>query len=119
MKHWREKRSVDDIFPPEVFVEVPWSQMKQTRYAVLTYSWGEAPWLELITALRKRGMFGKQADLAWIDIFCVDQNADDKMETIKRTASIVGMATEHHVMGQVRSRDTYMTQDGGDSPRPL
>ena len=107
-KHWHsEKKSVDDIFPREAFVDVPWAELEKTKYAVLTYSWAECPWLELITALRTKGMFGKKANLAWIDIFCLDQNAADKMETIKRTPSIIGMATEHHVMGHVRSRDTF------------
>ena len=39
-KHWHsEKKSVDDIFPREAFVDVPWAELEKTKYAVLTYSW--------------------------------------------------------------------------------
>merc|ERR1711918_169102 len=87
-RHWLgENKNISDIFPRDAFVDVPWCEVAN-KYAVLTYSWSTYPWTQIIRALKQKGEFGKKADLVWLDIFCLDQNAPDKMQTIVRAAEI-------------------------------
>ena len=128
-QHWNAKKSIAGVFGPESLVTIPWSELKKTKYAVLTYSWGGCPWSELIRALnghtqesdnewtgrrgnenpkvrmslpenpKKKKKRTLKVEYVWIDIFCLDQTDPNKMETIKRTAEIYGWASEYHVMG--------------------
>lgn len=96
-QHWNAKKSIAGVFGAGSFVTIPWSQLKATKYAVLTYGWGGCTWSQIIKALKKKGEM--KVEYVWIDIFCLDQNDPNKMETIKRTADIYGWADEYHVMG--------------------
>ena len=56
-QHWKAKKSIAGVFGPESFETIPWSQLKKTKYAVLTYCWGNrekgdwaAPWSQMICA---------------------------------------------------------------------
>lgn len=92
-EHWNAKQSIDGLFRRKSFTTVPWRQLKATRYAVLSYCWGNpekgawgATWSQMIDALRKKGKMNVK--YVWVDIFCLDQNDPNKLETMKRTADI-------------------------------
>ena len=51
-EYWEKDQNIDQIFPPEDFEAVPWEQLKDYKYAVLTYQWGGATWDQLLDALR-------------------------------------------------------------------
>ena len=115
-QHWHSpQKSIAGVFGQDSFVTIPWSELETTRYAVLTYCWGGRPWSELIRALKgweasspnSPNDAGKAApekrqlevEYVWIDIFCLDQNDPDKMNTINNSYKIYGWASEYHVMG--------------------
>ena len=66
-QHWTAKKAagcsgfecIRELFGPKSFKTVPWSQLKRTKYGVLTYCWGNpekgvwgATWAEMIGALK-------------------------------------------------------------------
>jgi len=78
-------------------------ELRQTEYTVLTYTWADSRWSEMLKAwlkLPEEKLDGLTDDsLLWIDIFCLDQFHPDKMDTIRKSADIYGYATRYYVIG--------------------
>jgi len=124
-------KSVNALFASGAFVDLSWSDFRRTAYAVLTYGWATITWSDIIAVLANAPISVKYVwigtpsgsshrPLAWrpclcndllprkppahiasADIFCLDQNAPDRMATIDRTPAIYGGAKEYHVFGKV------------------
>ena len=78
-------------------------ELRQTEYTVLTYTWADSRWSEMLKAwlkLPEEKLDGLTDDsLLWIDIFCLDQFHPDKMDTIRKSADIYRYATKYYVIG--------------------
>ena len=78
-------------------------ELRQTKYTVLTYTWADSRWSEMLEAwlkLPEKKLDGLTDDsLLWIDIFCLDQFHPDKMDTIRKSADIYRYATKYYVIG--------------------
>ena len=76
-------------------------ERNQSR-TVLTYTWNDSPVREQYGPLNKK-MEAQGIDMSaqwfWIDIFCLDQQHPDKMETIKRSNEIYALAKYYFVIG--------------------
>jgi hypothetical protein len=93
---WRKDGNVFSVIPPESFIEVKWTDLPSTPYAVMSYQW-LSKWgsiAEFILLSDKR----VKADYMWIDVLCLDQMSSDKMTTIKRSDEIYFNASEYHLM---------------------
>ena len=85
------------------FVWITFKRLPETIFTVLTYTWADSKWSEMLKAwlnLPKEKLDGLTDDsLLWIDIFCLDQFHPDKMDTIRKSADIYGYATRYYVIG--------------------
>jgi hypothetical protein len=93
---WQKEGNVFSVIPPESFIEVKWTDLPSTPYAVMSYQW-QSKWgsiAEFILLSDKRVL----ADYMWIDVLCLDQMSSDKMTTIKRSDEIYFNANEYHLM---------------------
>ena len=85
------------------FEWITFEQLPKTEYTVLTYTWADSKWSEMLKAwlnLPEEKLEGLTDDsLLWIDIFCLDQFHPDKMDTIRKSADIYGYATKYYVIG--------------------
>ena len=98
-----------ELIPKEAFLEVPFEEIdkkniagvNKLRYGVLTYTWSDMPWKDILDKLEEERAGRSDVDWFWIDIFCVDQTlpAEEKMRTIKQTVPIYQNASEHHILG--------------------
>ena len=74
----------------------------EEELTVLTYTWNDSPAREQYRPLNKK-MEAQGIDMSaqwfWIDIFCLDQQHPDKMETIKRSNEIYALAKYYFVIG--------------------
>ena len=93
---WQEEGNIYSVIPPDSFIQVKWTDLPNTPYAVLSYQW-----------LSKWGSIGKFILLSedrvlqkymWIDVLCLDQTDPGKMTTIKRSDEIYLHAKEYHLM---------------------
>ena len=96
-KYWKAQGGISEIFAPSCFEVKAWNELQGTRYAVLTYPWETNTWTNLLRALKTRSW--NYTRLIWIDIFCLNQNDPNKMETIRRSNLIYAWARSYHVMG--------------------
>ena len=75
---------------------------KDKKHSVITYTWNDSPAREQYGPLNKK-MKAQGIDMSaqwfWIDIFCLDQQHPDKMETIKRSNEIYALAKYYFVIG--------------------
>jgi hypothetical protein len=75
------------MFKRSDFVVVPFENLGSFPYSVLSYTWNDSKWGELVLALQKRlpGMLeeGEEEEFFWLDIFCLDQFKADKMKSIR------------------------------------
>ena len=93
---WRKDGNVFSVIPPESFIEVKWTDLPSTPYAVMSYQW-QSKWgsiADFILLSDKR----VKAEYMWIDVLCLDQMSSDKMTTIKRSDEIYFNAKEYHLM---------------------
>ena len=88
------------------FVVVTFDDLASVQYLVLSYTWNDSKWEELVGDCSDEGSHGLQAELPdmeeeffWLDIFCLDQFCADKMESIKRSDEIYGWAHKYFGMG--------------------
>ena len=85
------------------FVWITFKRLPETIFTVLTYTWADSKWSEMLKAwlnLPEEKLEGLTDDsLLWIDIFCLDQFHPDKMDTIRKSADIYGYATKYYVIG--------------------
>ena len=71
----------------------------EEELTVLTYTWNDSPAREQYGPLNKKMEAKGIAQWFWIDIFCLDQQHPDKMETIKRSNEIYALAKYYFVIG--------------------
>jgi len=93
---WKKEGNVYSVIPPESFIEVKWTDLPSTPYAVMSYQW-QSKWgsiAEFILLSDKRVL----QEYMWIDVLCLDQMSSDKMTTIKRSDEIYFHAKEYHLM---------------------
>jgi hypothetical protein len=93
---WQKEGNVFSVIPRESFIEVKWTDLPATPYAVMSYQW-LSKWgsiAEFILHSDKR----VKAEFMWIDVLCLDQMSSDKMTTIKRSDEIYLHASEYHLM---------------------
>ena len=107
---------MDAIFAKDAFVDLPWSEFRKTPYAVLTYGWATITWSDIIAVLKQAQM---KVEYVWIDVFCLDQNASDKMDVIERTPAIYGSAKEYHVFQKVVASRGWCTCELGSARNPI
>ena len=88
---WEKRGNLELIFPPSKespFMPVPWDELKNVRFATMSYRW-DADWVALARCLLKQQKEKKNfPQWIWIDIFCIDQESEDKMITIKNSHKI-------------------------------
>jgi hypothetical protein len=77
---------------------------KDQSHTVLTYTWNDSPVREQYGPLNKKMEsqvipIDMSAQWFWIDIFCLDQQHPDKMETIKRSNEIYALSKYYFVIG--------------------
>ena len=91
------------MFKRSDFVVVTFENLESFPYSVLSYTWNDSKWRELVLALQKLkpGMLeeGEEEEFFWLDIFCLDQFKADKMKSIFRSNEIYGWAVKYYVMG--------------------
>jgi hypothetical protein len=91
------------MFKTDDFQWITFEQLLVTVYIVLTYTWADSKWSEMLRAwlrLPQEKLDGLTDDsLLWIDIFCLDQFHRDKMGTIVKSAEIYGYAAKYYVFG--------------------
>ena len=89
------------MFKRSDFVVVTFENLESFPYSVLSYTWNDSKWRELVLALQKLlpGMLeeGEEEEFFRLDIFCLDQFKADKMESIFRSNEIYGWTV--NVMG--------------------
>jgi hypothetical protein len=96
-QYWLKHKSISKLLPDDSFLTVEWDLLSCIKYAVLSYSWRQATWGDLLTALESRPGLLK---LLWIDVFCLNQSgAVDIMDTIKESSNIYAQAAQYHVLG--------------------
>ena len=94
--YWKKDGNIFSVIPQENFIEVTWTDLPMASYAVMSYQW-LSKWgsiVEFILHSKKRVL----QEYMWIDVLCLDQNAQDKMDTIKRSDEIYYHAKEYHLM---------------------
>ena len=77
---------------------------KYKSHSVITYTWNDSPAREQYGPLNKKMEsqvipIDMSAQWFWIDIFCLDQQHPDKMETIKRSNEIYALSKYYFVIG--------------------
>ena len=96
-QHWLKHKSISKLLPDDAFLTVEWELLPCIKYAVMSYSWRQATWGDLLTALEARPGLLK---LLWIDVFCLNQSGTvDIMYTIKESSNIYAQAAQYHVLG--------------------
>lgn len=108
--------SVDTLFRQGAFVDLSWSDFRKASYAVLTYGWATITWSDIISVLKEARM---GVEYVWIDIFCLGQNATDKMDVIERSPAIYGGAKEYHVFGKVVASRGWCTCELASARNPV
>ena len=48
-EHWIKRKSISKLLPPNAFHTVKWEALTSIKYAVLSYSWRQATWGDLLT----------------------------------------------------------------------
>ena len=94
--YWKKDGNIFSVIPQENFIEVTWTDLPMASYAVMSYQW-LSKWgsiVEFILHSKNRVL----QEYMWIDVLCLDQNAQDKMDTIKRSDEIYYHAKEYHLM---------------------
>ena len=93
---WQKDGNLNSLIPPDNFKAVPWEDLADTPYAVMSYQWLSkwGPMVEFILLSTER----VKADYMWIDVLCLDQMDPTKMTTIKRSDEIYNKAQEYHLM---------------------
>ena len=82
------------------FVVVTFENLEHFEYSVLSYTWNDSPWKELVGGLQLvLWPWGMKKVFFWLDIFCLDQFCADKMESIVRSDEIYGWAQKYFGMG--------------------
>ena len=82
------------------FVVVTFENLEHFEYSVLSYTWNDSPWKELVGGLQLvLWPWGMKKVFFWLDIFCLDQFKADKMKSIFRSNAIYGWAVKYYVMG--------------------
>jgi hypothetical protein len=88
---WEKRRNLELIFPPSKgaqLIPVSWAKLKTVRFATMSYRW-DVEWVDLARCLlQKQRTTTNFPKWIWIDIFCIDQESEDKMITIKNSHKI-------------------------------
>ena len=70
-EYWRDKKAeaearegspIDSLIDPSAFEKIPFSQLAQTEYGVLTYPWSGMPWKDILLKLKDT-----KVKLFWIE----------------------------------------------------
>jgi len=91
------------MFTAHDFVWVTFEALHQKKYTVLTYTWADSPWEDIVDGLLKlpeekcHGL--SDGSPLWIDVFCLDQFHPEKMCTIMKSEDIYSCATYYYVIG--------------------
>lgn len=93
---WKKDGNIYKLLPRDCFIWVTWDELKDCRYAVLSYQW-KSPWQTLVNFIL-HGERRVHLYYMWIDVLCLDQMSQDKMETIRRSNEIYLNAKEYHLM---------------------
>ena len=80
------------------FKVVSFEEMESFNFKVITYTWADSRWKEMLDALSRVDPEAFEGSY-WIDILCLDQLHPDKMETIKHSHKIYRLASVYHVIG--------------------
>ena len=97
---WEKRGNLELIFPPSKespFMPVPWDELKDVRFATMSYRW-DADWVALARCLLEKQKKKKDfPQWIWIDIFCIDQESEDKMGTIKNSHKIYTASSSYNL----------------------
>lgn len=98
---WEKDKCLDNVIPKSAFEEVPWSEIQRdkTTYGVMTYSWSDATWADLVPLLKKNA----RCERMWIE--CVT-NLAQKERTAHRLTPQYPLCNGH-----ASSLDLRATQD--------
>ena len=89
------------MFKRSDFVVVTFEKLESFPYSVLSYTWNDSKWSELVGDDESglKTVLPEMCQFFWLDIFCLDQFSADKMKTIVRSAEIYEWASEYYGMG--------------------
>jgi len=95
-RFWLRDGNIYSLLPEDCFISVLWVDLPRFRYAVMSYQW-TSYW----HALARFILEGDQRvaeEYMWVDSLCLDQTADGRMKTIRRSDEIYSNAKEYHLM---------------------
>ena len=96
-KYWQEKGNIYELIPKENnFKAVKFADLKALEYAAFSYQWVTC-WDKLIRYITDPKNLVR-CEWLWVDIICLNQNAEDKMKTINISDWIYQCAKEYHIM---------------------
>ena len=55
-EHWEKQGSIDNLLPSDAFKEVPFKDLGDEKYGVLTYTWSGMPWKDILCKLKGTGL---------------------------------------------------------------